>query len=332
MSLLDEGHDVVIVDNLSNSHRAVLDAIQLVAGRSPYFEEFDVCDTDCVAEIIRRYHCDAVIHFAAMKHVGESTRIPLDYYGCNIGGLTSLLSAAQATELRKIVFSSSGSVYGSTDRLPIPESHPHNPTNPYSQTKSVSERILRDLCISDPSWRVVALRYFNPAGAHESGLLGEWCLGPPSNLLPVVVEASLTEHPRVTVHGDDFDTPDGSGVRDYIHVMDVAASHLAALDLLDSADFGSDGLPYDVFNVGRGHGVSVFELIKTMENITGRSFRVDVGPRRAGDVAALYGDTTKAATGLGLTDYRDFRTICEDAWRFRTHNPDGYQAVAADRS
>lgn len=322
VSLIQAGHDVVVVDNLSNSYRASIAAVEEITGERVEFYAFDVRDTAALSVLIAETAVDAVVHFAGMKHVGESTERPADYYDCNVGGLLSLIKAASDTGLRRMVFSSSGSVYGETSLLPIPERHEHRPSNPYSSTKSICERVLSDLCEADPSWSVVALRYFNPAGAHPSGLLGEDCLGPPSNLLPSLIEAALTGE-VVWIHGDDFNTPDGTGVRDYVHVMDVADAHLRALDLIASGRQSG----FDAFNIGRGEGVSVRELIAFVEQVSGRRLEVRVGPRRNGDVSALYGDTVKAETCLGLVDYRPLTEICRDAWRFRTVRPNGYSSA-----
>ncbi len=323
VGLLDHDYQVCIIDNLTNSLPAVLDRIEELTGQRPGFHRIDVRDTEAVRQVIEQFRPDAVMHFAGMKHVGESTTIPREYYDANVGGLLSLLKAAGPTPLRRLVFSSSGSVYGETTDLPIVESHPHHPSNPYSSTKSMAERILADLCRTDEGWSAVALRYFNPAGAHPSGRLGEWCLGPPSNLLPRLIEAAIGPDGVVEIHGDDFDTGDGTGVRDYVHVSDVARAHLAALDRMDHPDFSPDR--FEAVNIGRGLGVSVLELIEAVEQASGRTLTRRVGPRRPGDVSALYGDTTLAAKRLGMTDYRPLDEICVDAWRFRIDNPNGYQ-------
>ncbi len=322
VELLEQGHDVSIIDNLTNSVREVLGRIAELTGSQPDFHDVDVRDTAAVRRIIETFDPAVVMHFAGLKHVGESTGIPREYYDCNVGGLLSVLDAAGSTSLRRVVYSSSGSVYGETDQLPIVESHPHRPSNPYSNTKSIGEQILSHVCQAGQGWSAVALRYFNPAGAHPSGRLGEWCLGPPSNLLPRLIDSAYENRGVAEIHGDDFDTPDGTGVRDYVHVVDVARAHLAAVHRIDDPDFSSDG--FEAINIGRGSGVSVLELIAAVEKASGRSFTRNVGPRRPGDVSSLYGDTTLARKRLGLVEYRSLDQICADAWRFRVDNPDGY--------
>lgn len=318
--LLERGHEVAVVDNLSNCHRNVAERFASVAGTSPQLYILDVRHTAELHRVIQDFTPDTLIHFAGKKHVAESTNIPLNYYDSNVGGLISTIKAAQDTPLRRIVFSSSGSIYGETQQLPIVEDHPHSPTNPYSATKSICERILSDLVKPDPSWSIVALRYFNPAGAHPSGQLGEWCLGPPSNLLPRLIDAAYADVLDVAVHGDDFNTPDGTGVRDYVHVMDVAEAHLRAIELMKQ----DKPTGYQAINIGRGEGVSVKQLITAVSQASGKNLRPRIGPRRPGDVSALYGDTTLAAKVLHMTQYRSLPQICQDAWRFRTQNPDGY--------
>jgi UDP-glucose 4-epimerase len=318
VALIEAGRQVHIVDDLSNSSAVVIDRIDAITGTRPGFTRLDVRDTAAVRTVLDAEQSDALIHFAAHKHVAESVEKPLEYYDNNLGSLTSVLRAARDSGLRKIVFSSSGSVYGNATRMPIPEDEPHRPTNPYSTTKSWGERILEDLCAQDPSWSVLALRYFNPAGAHPSGLIGEDPTGLRTNLLPVLLDVAAGATAELVVHGTDFDTPDGSGVRDYVHVMDVARAHVTALDrLADRSGFGAT-------NIGRGEGVSVLQLADAVERATGRTIPRRFGPRRPGDVAALYGDTAQAARELGLTGYASLDELCADAWRWRCANPHGY--------
>jgi UDP-glucose 4-epimerase len=318
--LLDAGHDVHVVDDLSNSSIEVVDRIAALTGRRPGFSPLDLRRHDELLDVLRHVEPQCIIHFAASKHVGESMASPLDYYDNNLRSLLGLLTAARTAGVRKIVYSSSGSVYGNATRMPIPEDEPHRPTNPYSASKSIGERMLEDLCRADAEWRVVALRYFNPAGAHPSGLIGEDPTGALSNLLPVLMHVAVGNLSGVTIFGDDFDTPDGFGVRDYVHVDDVARAHLAALHVLD------ESTGFRAFNIGRGQGVSVLELIRTVERVTGRPIPRTIGPRRPGDVAALYADTRRAATELGLDRYADLETICADAWRWQVNNPKGYRS------
>jgi UDP-glucose 4-epimerase len=317
VALIDAGHSVVVLDDLSRSSADVISRIESVTGLAPPLVDADVRHTAAVTDTLKRFGIDAIIHFAGFKSVPESTKIPIDYYDNNVGGLLSLLRAAAANDVHDIVFSSSASVYGETDQLPIVEDHPHHPSNPYSVTKSVCERILSDLCHSDDRWAVAALRYFNPAGAHPSGLLGEDPVGPASNLVPALTRAALKATPVATVTGTDFDTPDGTGVRDYVHVMDVAATHLRALEVL------SEHRGFLALNIGRGAGVSVLDMVAAIERASGREFTVDALPRRPGDVSALYGDTSKSKQLLGPIEYRNLAEICEDAWRWESKHAEG---------
>jgi UDP-glucose 4-epimerase len=318
VALLDAGHQVTIVDNLSNSRAAVLDRIAKITSASVEFVEADVRDNETMSSLMSESGIDSVIHFAAYKHVRESMTKPIDYFANNIEGLTSTLQAATQAGIRKFVFSSSGSIYGDADALPIPESAELRPTNPYSRTKAFGERICQDLCASDPTFSITALRYFNPAGAHPSGDIGEDPTGLLSNLLPILMHVAVGNLAEVSIFGDDFDTPDGTGVRDYVHVMDVAESHLTALEQMD----GGDG--FKAYNIGRGEGVSVLQLIDAVEQVTGVAISRIVKERGPGDVAALYGNTELAATELGFSNYRTIDEICADAWRWQSQNPSGY--------
>ncbi|MFV0260005.1 MAG: UDP-glucose 4-epimerase GalE [Acidimicrobiales bacterium] len=309
VALLDAGHEAWIVDDLSNAKHDVIDRIEQLTGVRVPLSVFDVTNTGKLAHLMSDIDADAVIHFAAFKSVPESTARPVEYYANNLGGVISLLEAARIAGLKRIVFSSSGSVYGETAVRPIPEDQPHCPSNPYSSTKSMSERILAEACAADPELQVTALRYFNPAGAHPSGLIGEDPLGEPGNLVPRIMQATRQADPAITVFGTDFDTADGSGVRDYIHVMDVAATHLLALR--------SRAPGFLALNVGRGEGVSVLELIGMAEEVTGVRLTVHRLPRRPGDVSALVGDTTRSRQVFGPIDYRSVREILADAWRWQ---------------
>lgn len=319
VALLEAGHDVTIVDDLSNSNAAVLERITKITSRTATFVECDVRDTASLTDLMTESGVDSVIHFAAFKHVRESMQKPIEYFANNIEGLTSVLQAAEESGVRKIVFSSSGSIYGDADTLPIPETAEPRPTNPYSRTKAFGERICEDLCSSDPSFSITALRYFNPAGAHPSGEIGEDPTGLLSNLLPILMHVAVGNLDEVAIFGDDFDTPDGTGVRDYVHVMDVAESHLTALEQMG----GGDG--FRTYNIGRGDGVSVLQLIEAVEKVSGVSIKRTVKDRGAGDVAALYGDTRLAAQELGFSNYRTLEEICTDAWRWQSNNPTGYE-------
>lgn len=319
VALIEAGHRVHVVDDLSNSSDAVLDRIEQVTGTRPGFTLLDVRDRAGLRGVMVERDISSIVHFAAFKHVGESMQRPLEYYDNNLGGLAAVVDVARAVGVRTLVFSSSGSVYGDADRLPIPESAPHRPTNPYSTTKSVSEQILRDLCRVDADWAVMALRYFNPAGAHPSGLIGEDPTGLLSNLLPVCLHVAVGNLRELTILGDDFDTIDGTGVRDYVHVSDVARAHVVALERLRA------GGGFSAYNIGRGEGVSVLQVVAAVERASGRRVPVVRGRRRPGDVAALYADTSRAAVDLGLTTYQDLDAICTDAWRWQSRHPKGYR-------
>ncbi|MCP3989205.1 MAG: UDP-glucose 4-epimerase GalE [Actinomycetia bacterium] len=319
--LLEAGHDVLIIDDLSNSRCHVLDQVAAIAGRSPEFAHLNILETEEIHRALSSFRPDAMLHFAGMKHVAESRVRALDYHEANVGGLLSVLRAAKETSLRKLVFSSSASIYGETNALPIPETHPHNPSNPYSASKSMGERVLGDLCSSEPDWSVIALRYFNPSGAHPSGLLGEDPMGPSKNLLPKLLQACVSPRPVASVCGDDFNTPDGSGVRDYIHVMDVVETHLLALDRLTHQH------GFTALNVGRGEGTSVLELISAVEQASGKTLEVEIGPRRPGDVSSLVGDTSKARQVLGPMTYRSIQEICNDAWNWQRRSTLGRATI-----
>ncbi len=320
VALIDAGHQVCIVDDLSNSSVDVLDNIARLTGtgrsdgsREPArFERYSVLDTERLTRTMAEFAPDAVIHLAGRKHVWESTRRPVDYFHTNLGGMVSVLAACKTTGVRKLIFSSSGSIYGNTDTLPIPETQRHDPTNPYSMSKSMCEAMLADVCRHDDGWSITALRYFNPAGAHPSGLIGENPLGRPSNLVPALVRAAASAKPVAVIHGDQFATADGTGVRDYVHVMDVAEAHLRALEAMGHAQ------GFQALNIGRGQGVSVYEMIAAVERAAQTEFEVVVGPPRPGDVAALYGDTTTSTSVLGSLEYRSLEEICDDAWRWES--------------
>ncbi len=312
LALLEAGHDVCVVDDLSTSAPGSLDRVAEITRQRAEFHCFDVAETARLVAVLRQFEADAIIHFASFKHVSESTQRGFDYHLNNVGGLLSVVRAASEAQVHRIIFSSSASVYGETDELPITEDHPHNPTNPYSATKSIGERILSDLCASDDAWSISALRYFNPAGAHPSGLIGENPVGPATNLLPALMRAALNDEPEIEIFGTDFDTPDGSGIRDYVHVMDVADCHLRALERMEG------GQGFTALNIGRGFGISVYEMIDAVERASHRKFTIHRRPRRPGDVSALYGDTTAAQAIFGPLEYRSLTEICEDAWRWQS--------------
>ena len=309
--LLAAGQEVVLLDNLCNSRREVLGRLQQITGRSVKLIEADVRDTPAVAAALREHACTAVVHFAGLKAVGESVQKPVDYYANNVQGTVSLLQAMQATGVRSLVFSSSATVYGAPQYLPLDEQHPTSATNPYGRSKLHIEEILADVCVSDASWRVAVLRYFNPVGAHASGLIGEDPQGIPNNLMPYVAKVAGGELPRLGVFGNDYATPDGTGVRDYIHVMDLAEGHLAALNFLPTTT------GWNAFNLGTGQGYSVLEMVRAFEAASGRPVPYDIQPRRAGDVASCYANPAKAAQQLGWKATRGLQEMCDSTWRWQ---------------
>lgn len=318
LSLLNEGHEVVVVDDYSNSSPRALDRVEKLAGHPLTRYECDVRDRNGLSKIFERHPIDAVVHFAAKKAVRESTHIPLDYYDINLGGVTSVLQVMIAHGVHKMVFSSSCSIYGAATRLPIAEESPVAPTNPYARSKLMSEQILADACCRYSKLTVIALRYFNPAGAHPSGLLGEDPVGTPNNVMPYLMQVAIGRLPELSVFGSDYDTPDGTAIRDYIHVVDVADGHRAAVHYLP----GEKGM--QVFNLGTGVGTSVLELVAACEGACGSSIRYELHDRRPGDVAALVADATKVGRTWDWHPRHDLATMCRDAWNFQLNNPIGY--------
>ena len=320
LALQAAGFQVVGVDDFSNSSPEVLNRLQRLSGRVPVFERASVCDASAMAGIFGRHAIDAVVHFAAFKAVGESTAQPLAYYRNNIGGLVNTCEVMRAAGCRRVVFSSSATVYGDPQRLPITEDSPLSATNPYGQTKLMGETILRDLGAADAQWQTACLRYFNPVGAHESGLIGEDPRGTPNNLMPYVAQVAVGRRAQLSVFGNDYATPDGTGVRDYIHVSDLAEGHVAALrHLLDRP--GSLTV-----NLGTGRGYSVLELVAAYAKASGRPVPYEVVARRPGDVAACYADPALARQTLGWQARHDLDRMCADSWRWQTLNPQGFAA------
>jgi UDP-glucose 4-epimerase len=312
------GFQVVGVDDHRNSSPRVLDRLARLLGHAPEFERADVCDSAAMADVLGRHQVDAAVHFAALKSVGESVSDPLTYYANNIGGLVSTCGALRAAGVRRFVFSSSATVYGQTERQPIPEDTPLSAMNPYGATKVMAEQILADLGQADSSWQTGCLRYFNPVGAHESGLIGEDPRGVPNNLMPYVAQVAVGLRQRLQVFGSDYPTPDGTGVRDYIHVMDLAAGHVAALQhLLDRP--GSFTV-----NLGSGSGHSVLDLVRAYERASGRAIPFDLVPRRPGDVATSVADPSRALSLLGWRTRRSLDDMCTDSWRWQQLNPKGF--------
>jgi UDP-glucose 4-epimerase len=318
VELLDAGVEVVVVDNLGNSKEESLLRVQEITGRELGFAKADLRDRVALDTLFRAHRFDAVVHFAGLKAVGESTQIPLDYYENNIGGTITLCKVMAAAGVKAIVFSSSATVYGDPASVPIREDFPTSATNPYGRSKLFIEEILRDLSVSDSQWKVTLLRYFNPVGAHASGRIGEDPNGIPNNLMPFVSQVAVGKLPRLRVFGGDYDTPDGTGVRDYIHVVDLARGHLKALEGLPS----QTGV--DTYNLGTGRGYSVLEMVRAFEEASGRSVPYDVVDRRPGDIAKCYADPALARQGLGWTAEYGIREMVRDAWRWQSQNPNGY--------
>jgi UDP-glucose 4-epimerase len=318
IALLDAGLEVVAVDNLSNSNKASLERVQSICGRSLVFRQADVRDEEVICDILRAFGVTAVIHLAGLKAVGDSNVRPMTYYENNVLGTMRLVSAMKRANVKTLVFSSSATVYGIPRYLPLDEKHPLGPTNPYGRTKLVIEEMLKDLCRSDDDWRIGNLRYFNPVGAHESGLVGEDPLGVPSNLLPFVAQVAIGRREKLQIWGNDYDTPDGTGIRDFIHVVDLASGHLSALRQLRQPGLIT-------VNLGTGNGSSVLEVVRTFEAASGRPVPYEIRERRAGDVAVCYADPTFAKDALGWTSTRSLEQMCADHWRWQLQNPDGYQ-------
>ncbi len=319
VELLEAGHRVVVYDNFSNSYPEAVDRVRQIAGDDCHLSEGDIRDQARLEATLEEHGCDAVIHFAGLKAVGESVEKPLDYYDNNVIGTHRLLRAMQTTGVKTLVFSSSATVYGDPQRLPLTEAHPLSATNPYGRTKLMIEDMLRDLFQSAPEWKIAILRYFNPVGAHASGLIGEDPQGIPNNLMPFVAQVAVGRRERLNVWGNDYPTPDGTGVRDYIHVVDLAKGHLCALDKL--AEPGCLAV-----NLGTGRGYSVLEVVRAFEQASGRPIPLTMAPRRAGDVASCYADPELAANLLGWRAERDITAMCADHWRWQKQNPQGYPA------
>ena len=318
LALLGAGFRVVGIDNFSNSSPEVLNRLKALSGSTPVFIQADVCDPRALNTVFAREHVNAVVHFAAFKSVGESTSKPLAYYANNIGGLVALCQTMERHGSKTLVFSSSATVYGKPETLPIREDAALSVTNPYGATKLMGENILRDVMRADPQWAVALLRYFNPVGAHESGLIGEDPRGIPNNLMPFVTQVAVGKRERLQVFGNDYDTPDGTGVRDYIHVLDVADGHVAAVRYL------LDSQRSITANLGTGRGYSVLELVRAFERASGRSIPLDVVGRRPGDIDACYADPSVARQLLGWQACRDMNTMCVDSWRWQDKNPNGF--------
>ena len=318
VELLENNEDVIVVDNLSNSKKEALNRVQEITGKSLTFYKTDLLDKEGLDEIFSSHQIDSVIHFAGFKAVGESVEKPLSYYHNNITGTIYLCEVMAKHNVTDIVFSSSATVYGDPETVPIQEDFPLTATNPYGRTKLFIEKILRDVHSSDDSWNIALLRYFNPVGAHESGRIGEDPNDIPNNLMPYITQVAVGKLDKLSVFGDDYPTHDGTGVRDYIHVVDLAIGHLKALDKLQS----NPGVV--TYNLGTGQGYSVLDVVNAFEKASGQNVPYKITDRRPGDIASCYADPTKAEKELGWTAKRDIVEMCRDAWRWQSQNPDGY--------
>ncbi|MBR6918221.1 MAG: UDP-glucose 4-epimerase GalE [Clostridia bacterium] len=318
VELIEAGEDLVILDNLSNSKICVLDRIEAITGKRPKFYKADLLDKEECEKVFKENKIESVIHFAGFKAVGESVAKPMMYYHNNLTGTLNLCELMSEYGAKKIVFSSSATVYGLPKSVPISEDFPLSTTNPYGETKLMIERILSDICVSDPEWSVAILRYFNPIGAHPSGLIGEDPRGIPNNLLPYVSKVAAGKLECLSVFGDDYDTPDGTGVRDYIHVVDLAKAHLCALK------YARDHAGIDYFNVGTGTGYSVLEIVRSYEEASGKKVNYKIAPRRPGDIGECYANPEKAYRMLGWKAEKNIKDMCVDLARWQDMNPDGY--------
>jgi UDP-glucose 4-epimerase len=321
VELLSAGHEVVVIDNLQNSSRAAIERVSHITGATVPFFHADIRDSSALDRIFATHRVDSVMHFAGLKAVGESVAKPLAYYENNVGGTLTLLEAMGKRGVHSMVFSSSATVYGSPESVPIQESAGFSAANPYGRTKVMIEEILRDLAEAQASWRVAVLRYFNPVGAHESGLIGEDPKGIPNNLMPFISQVAVGRREYLSVWGNDYDTPDGTGVRDYIHVVDLARGHVAALKKLE----GATGIL--TYNLGTGHGQSVLDMVRAFEQASGRKIPYSICERRPGDIPTCYADPGKAQRELGWTATKDVLTMCHDSWRWQSQNPNGYRAA-----
>lgn len=318
VELLNEGHKVVIVDNYSNSKPEVLNRIKQITGKEFTFYEADLLDKAALEEIFTKESIDSVIHFAGFKAVGESVAMPIEYYHNNITGTLILLDVMRANNVKKIVFSSSATVYGMNNVSPLTEDMATSATNPYGYTKVMIEQILQDVYVSDNEWDIALLRYFNPIGAHESALIGEDPSGIPNNLMPYITQVAIGKRPQLSVFGDDYDTPDGTGVRDYIHVVDLAKGHLKALESFDS-------LPgVGIYNLGTGVGYSVLDLVNNFQKANDVEIPYVIAERRPGDIGTCYADASRAEKILNWKTEKNLEDMCRDSWNWQKNNPNGY--------
>ncbi|WOJ93665.1 UDP-glucose 4-epimerase GalE [Congregibacter variabilis] len=322
LAFSDAGYKVSLLDNFCNSSPVVLERLEQILGYRPELHEADIRDEQAVQGVLQVTRPDAVVHFAGLKAVGESVEQPLHYYDNNVSGTLSLLRAMQTCDVKQLVFSSSATVYGDPASVPITESFPRSATNPYGRSKLIVEDMLMDFVASDPSWKVALLRYFNPVGAHESGLIGENPSGIPNNLMPFVAQVAVGRRQKLSVFGGDYPTRDGTGVRDYIHVVDLAQGHVCALAALEQRELAE---PL-IVNLGTGTGYSVLELVKAFESASGKDVPFEIVARRPGDIAECYADPSSAREQLGWEAHFGVERMCEDAWRWQSQNPNGFDA------
>lgn len=321
LELLQAGHEAVVLDNLCNSSMLSLQRVQQITGVAPVFVQGDVCDRAVLDRIFTQYEIDGVLHFAGLKAVGESVKQPLSYYQNNVSGSITLCQAMATAGVYRLVFSSSATVYGDPVQIPLVESSPlGTPTNPYGTSKLMVEKMLQDMATADPRWSVALLRYFNPVGAHQSGLMGEDPNGLPENLLPYISRVAVGKLERLSIYGNDYPTPDGTGVRDYIHVVDLAKGHIAAVNYI------SQHTGINAWNLGTGVGYSVLEMIRAFEEASGCTIPYTLSPRRRGDIAQCWSDPSKALHDLGWKAERGLKEMMEDTWRWQSNNPDGYRS------
>lgn len=319
VELLENNYEIIVVDNLCNSKRAAIDRIEKISGKTVKFYQADICNYEAMTNVFKENDISAVIHFAGLKAVGESVQKPLEYYSNNIGGTFVLLRVMRENNCKRIVFSSSATVYGMDNKAPYTEDMPTSATNPYGYTKVMIEQILKDCCVADKDMSVVALRYFNPIGAHKSGLIGEDPNGIPNNLVPYIAQVAAGKLEQLSVFGDDYDTPDGTGVRDYIHVVDLAAGHVCAID------YAMNHCGFEAVNLGTGNGSSVLEVAAAYEKACGKPINKRIAPRRAGDIATCFADASKAKRLFGWEAKSDIVEMCADSWNFTKLNPNGIE-------
>lgn len=331
LELIIAGHNVICIDNLYNAYRSAkstlpesLRRVQEITGKLINFHEIDIRDKDALVDIFKKYRIDCVAHFAALKAVGESCRLPLQYYQTNVCGTLQLLDVMAAANVYNFVYSSSATVYGEPQSLPINETHPTgNCTNPYGKSKYFTEEMLKDLCASNTRWNVISLRYFNPVGAHPSGRIGEDPNGEPNNLMPYISQVAVGKRSKLRIFGSDYDTPDGTGVRDYIHIVDLAEGHLCAIEKLSKKQIEG----FVTYNLGTGTGYSVLEMVQAFSKASGRDIAYELVDRRPGDVATSYADATLANVDLGWTAKRGLSAMCVDTWRWQHNNPNGFKTT-----